>query len=668
MLSTAPTQLGRYKILDEIGRGAMGVVYLAKDPLIGRLVALKTFHMGAAIHGRELELFRARFIREAQSAGILSHPNIVTIHDVVEQSEEGATFIAMEYVRGTDLKEVLYAEKRLALDEVVNVVGQVAEGLEYAHSKGVVHRDVKPANILITQDQQVKLTDFGIARLDSSNLTLDGQLLGTPNYMAPEQIQGEATDHRADIFSLGVVLYEMLTGEKPFRGENVTVVTHRIVYDSYTPPEEHVGHLPERLQEVLARALAKDPDDRYSRVRELADELRVAVAASRAQERLNETQVILDPGSLEPPPVPPLGAPAPVPAASPRTAGWSRVGARAATAARSAARRLASGARRAAHRLALPPERRPPLGRVALVAAVALVVTSLLGGLLLFAATWTVPEARPSAQDLERQRALPLLREASGRLHEGDPAAALVLLQEAEKVAPDIPRIRARRREVARQASALDRLEERSTRVADALETARIAAQGNHWQEAKEAAQTVLEIEPDSAQAQEIAGRADAALASHDRRRRLAAEPPARPSPEPPPAAPAPAAPEPAQPAAGAGANEAAAATSTEAGLDLHFFTALPEGVLTIYVGEEQLAQETYRFYRREGLFRTVPTAGTVDNHYAVPSGPATLRILVALPGRPAISRVLEGNFPGGSTRRLEIRLDENQELTARLE
>ncbi|HSL83849.1 MAG TPA: serine/threonine-protein kinase, partial [Thermoanaerobaculia bacterium] len=257
-ISTAPSQLGRYKVLDEIGRGAMGVVYLARDPLIGRLVALKTFRMSAALAGKELAMYRARFIREAQSAGILSHPNIVTIHDVVEESEEGATFIAMEYVRGTDLKERLAGEGRLALADAVHVVTQVAEGLDYAHSKGVVHRDVKPANILLTEDRQVKLTDFGIARLDTSNLTLEGQLLGTPNYMAPEQIQGQATDHRADVFSLGVVLYEMLTGEKPFKGENVTMVTHRIVYDEFTPPEEYLGHLPNPVLEVLGHSLAKD--------------------------------------------------------------------------------------------------------------------------------------------------------------------------------------------------------------------------------------------------------------------------------------------------------------------------------------------------------------------------------------------------------------------------
>ncbi|HEX3553557.1 MAG TPA: serine/threonine-protein kinase, partial [Thermoanaerobaculia bacterium] len=223
MLPLTPTKLGRYEIADEIGKGAMGVVYLARDPLIGRLVALKTFRIGYSVRDSEMEQFRIRFMREAQSAGILTHPNIVTIHDVVESSEEGMAFIAMEYVRGTNLKLLLQGDQSLPLSFVLETIAQVGDALDYAHSNRVVHRDVKPANILITTDNKVKITDFGIARLDSSNLTQEGQLLGTPNYMAPEQIQGREVDHRADLFSLGVVLYEMLTRHKPFQGENLTV-------------------------------------------------------------------------------------------------------------------------------------------------------------------------------------------------------------------------------------------------------------------------------------------------------------------------------------------------------------------------------------------------------------------------------------------------------------
>ncbi len=285
-----PAHLGRYEILDEIGKGAMGVVYLAKDPLIGRLVALKTFRIGYSIKDQELEQFRARFRREAQSAGILSHPNIVTVHDVVEESDEGVAFIAMEYVRGTNLKVLLQRDNPLDMVFVAGVIDQVAEALDYAHSRGVVHRDVKPANIIITADNRVKITDFGIARLDSSNLTQEGQLLGTPNYMSPEQILGKEVDHRADIFSLGVVLYEMLTRHKPFQGENLTVVSHRIVYDRFTPPADYVRDLQPGVEAILGKALDKDPARRYQRAREMADDLRRLVSTRAAEEALNETQ------------------------------------------------------------------------------------------------------------------------------------------------------------------------------------------------------------------------------------------------------------------------------------------------------------------------------------------------------------------------------------------
>src|SRR3954469_749936 len=309
MLPLTPTKLGRYEIVDEIGKGAMGIVYLARDPLIGRLVALKTFRIGYSVKDQEMEQFRIRFMREAQSAGILTHPNIVTMHDVVEASEEGLAFIAMEYVRGTNLKLMLQGEQPLALSAVLDIVAQVGEALDYAHANRVVHRDVKPANILITQEGRVKITDFGIARLDSSNLTQEGQLLGTPNYMAPEQVQGKDVDHRADLFALGVVLYEMLTRHKPFQGENLTVVSHRIVYDHFTPPREYARDLPPGLERVLSRALEKDPGRRFQRAKEMIEELRRVVEASAPRgDDLNETMA-LPPIGMPPPAAPAVAAP-----------------------------------------------------------------------------------------------------------------------------------------------------------------------------------------------------------------------------------------------------------------------------------------------------------------------------------------------------------------------
>lgn len=666
MLTATPTQLGRYKILDEIGRGAMGVVYLAKDPLIGRLVALKTFRMGSALSGRELEMFRARFIREAQSAGILSHPNIVTVHDVVEASEEGVTFIAMEYLRGTNLKEMLASEQRLSLDDTVHVVSEVAQGLEYAHSQGVVHRDVKPANILITRDRQVKLTDFGIARLDTSNLTTEGQLLGTPNYMAPEQIQGAPTDHRADIFSLGVVLYEMLTGEKPFKGENVTVVTHRIVYEDYTAPEKHVGHLPEPLLEVLSKALAKDPDDRYASVREMAEALREAVASVRGQEELNETQEVTPLGS-EPPPEPSSEAEPETGTgggARPLTVARERV-VELGTAGAAAAGRVARGGARLLRRAVALGGGAPSPLRLLLVAAITAGIGALVAGLLLFAVPGVsgpedVEVREASAEHRERLAAAPYLRQARLRLEQGDPEGALPYLRQAEEAAPELGRIGARRAQVEEQARSLGHLEAHADRVAWGLEQARVAAEEGRWSDARAAARIVLALEAENPEAQEVLDRADAAEAREARRREeLARERAAAAAreeqvaeAEPPPVQP----PVEEQPAIG------------EAYLDLNFFSAAPEGVLTVYFNQRQLIREKYRFFRKEGLFRTVPSQGQIANAYTVPPGDATLQVLVALPGRPALSHELEGNFPDGVSRRLNVRLTDDETLTAQLE
>ncbi len=277
MANQQPTKLGRYDIIDELGRGAMGVVYLAKDPLIGRLVAVKTFKAGSSFRDHELEEFKQRFIREAQSAGILSHPNIVTIHDISAGGEMHETFIAMEYIEGTTLKDVLKSGNPVTPQFIAATLGEVGAGVDYAHSKGVVHRDIKPANIIITPDHKAKIMDFGIARIDTSNLTQEGQLLGTPNYMSPEQILGREVDYRSDLYALGVVLYEMLTRRKPFQGPNLMAVSHRIVYEPFTPPEDYVGALPIGLNSVLERALAKQPENRFQSASAMADAFQIAL-------------------------------------------------------------------------------------------------------------------------------------------------------------------------------------------------------------------------------------------------------------------------------------------------------------------------------------------------------------------------------------------------------
>jgi predicted Ser/Thr protein kinase len=273
-----PATIGRYEILEEIGRGSMGVVYKARDPRIGRIVALKTIAFSFPLGPGEEEEFLQRFYHEAQVAGRLNHPNIVTIHDVGEKSAEGEAYIAMEYVTGTNLHDLLAEGGRLPLPQIAEVVEKLAQGLDHAHQTGVVHRDIKPANIVLAEGGQVKILDFGIARLAAGGLTRPGKFFGTPNYMAPEQVIGSDVDGRADQFSLGVILYQILTGEKPFAGESVTAISYQVVNVDPPPPSRLNPALRPSFDRIIRKALAKGPSDRYGRCQDLADDLKQAIA------------------------------------------------------------------------------------------------------------------------------------------------------------------------------------------------------------------------------------------------------------------------------------------------------------------------------------------------------------------------------------------------------
>ena len=265
---TLLTTVGRYEITGELGRGAMGVVYKAKDPTIGRTVALKTMRLD--VHGLESAEMVRRFQNEARASGLLSHPNIVTIYDAGEQ--DGIFYIAMEFIQGTTLHELLTEQRILPADDIVQYSRQICRGLDYAHSHGIVHRDVKPANIMITANGMVKIMDFGIAKAGGS-MTSTGQVLGTPNYMAPEQVKGKPLDGRSDLFSFGVILYEMLTGEKPFAGQNVTTIIYKIVNENPIAPRDLDVTVHPGLSAIVTRALAKSPEDRYQSGAEIIHDL-----------------------------------------------------------------------------------------------------------------------------------------------------------------------------------------------------------------------------------------------------------------------------------------------------------------------------------------------------------------------------------------------------------
>lgn len=270
--------LGRYKIIEEIGRGAMGIVYKGNDPKINRTVALKCLRANL-LDGREGA--GRRFQLEMRALGRLIHPNIVTIFDAGEEEEKGQAYIVMEYVEGISLAQLIKQGRALSIEQAVQIVIQICRGLDFAHSKEVIHRDIKPGNILLSEDfQTVKITDFGIARLDNTALTQTDRLTGTPHYMSPEQCRGEELDGRSDLFAVGALLYELLTRQKAFVGDSVATVMHQVLHTSPYPPALVDGTIPEGLSSVAMQALEKEVDDRFASGQEMADALYDAAEAS----------------------------------------------------------------------------------------------------------------------------------------------------------------------------------------------------------------------------------------------------------------------------------------------------------------------------------------------------------------------------------------------------
>ena len=270
---TIPQKIGKYTVLERIGRGGMGYVYRAHDPILKRDVALKTMLKDVS----DDEELRNRFMREAQSAGGLRHPNIVTIYDLGED-ESGCPYIAMEFLTGTDLEQLIKNKTELPLLKKLDIIIQTCQGLGYAHANGVVHRDIKTANIRLLDNGEAKIMDFGIAKITASQFTRTGMIMGTPHYMAPEQIRGEKVDGRADIFSLGVVLYELLVYRKPFPGDNPTSVLFKIIHENPEPLVDATFVPPEGLEAIVNRSISKKPDVRYQTCEEMAEDLRYVFA------------------------------------------------------------------------------------------------------------------------------------------------------------------------------------------------------------------------------------------------------------------------------------------------------------------------------------------------------------------------------------------------------
>lgn len=263
-------ELSRYQISGKLGEGAMGVVYRALDPLLERIVAIKTIKLDCT--PSEEDDFERRFFREAKSAARLNHPNIVTVFDAGKSGD--IAYIAMEFLEGRDLRQLIIKNRSLPIARVVEIIAAVADGLAYAHENGVVHRDIKPANIMVLDNGGVKIADFGIAQIQTGTRTMSNMIVGTSKYMSPEHIMGLPVDGRTDIFSLGVVLYQLLTGVAPFEGETVTTIMYRVIHEAAPLPSFIADGIPHGLEYILARSLAKNPENRYQTAAEFAADLR----------------------------------------------------------------------------------------------------------------------------------------------------------------------------------------------------------------------------------------------------------------------------------------------------------------------------------------------------------------------------------------------------------
>ncbi|MDD2701606.1 MAG: protein kinase [Sideroxydans sp.] len=287
-------KLGKYELRRELGKGAMGIVYEGFDPFIQRTVAVKTIQK-SLVEPSEMEEAFARFRREAQAAGRLSHPKIISIYDYGEEGD--LAYIAMEYVDGSELKDLLDAGDILPIADSLRIMLQVLDALEYSHQRGVIHRDIKPANIMIAANGSIKIADFGIAKMDSSHLTQAGMVLGTPTYMSPEQFMGKEVDGRSDLYSAGVTLYQMLTGERPFTGSPITIM-NKVMHQLPTPPSHFNPKISPALDLVVMKSLAKTPEERFQNAAEFMRALKRTIPQDAPTPALSDTTLVISTDNL----------------------------------------------------------------------------------------------------------------------------------------------------------------------------------------------------------------------------------------------------------------------------------------------------------------------------------------------------------------------------------
>jgi serine/threonine-protein kinase len=687
-------KLGRYEVVSELGKGAMGIVYLAKDPVIGRMVAIKTIRVSAGGDEEDTQEFRERFVREAQTAGILSHPNIVTIHDIGEDPDTQTSFIAMEYIEGKNLKMLLGEKTKFAFEQVSEIVAEVAEALDYAHRKGIIHRDVKPANIIITTDGKVKITDFGIAKIASSNLTTTGQFLGTPNYMSPEQVSGSPVDGRSDLFSLGVVLYELLTSRKPFQGDNLTAISYKIVHEDFTPPADLAPEVPIEFNDIVARAMAKDPWNRYQRGKDMAlalYQLKAQLEERKSQEdlgtmitaaaenvptlRLANLKAIAESGAPDPQETPVAMPAVPDPGAGTRpmpqegSGSFSQSGSRRTTVAATPADveptvvESSTSPGRATPTVPVRPisakersagKKSSPMGLIAIAAVVAVLAVGGYFALRPKAASPTAPGATadtspPNADAVAIGKAF----DEGKRLYgEGKYEESLVALRTVLSRDPN----NAEAKQLADQAENAIKVRTEQTgreaQIASALDLARQSFTSKKWEEARDRADAVLVLDAQNAEATKL--KADSVTqigkAAAEKKKveaqlakiRAMAKTPSQSGQNTQPMGPV--------------APPPAPAAVSNATLRLLFDSPISEGHVMVAVNDQILLRRPYNFKKKSGLFsKSVEGTGTVSANIPVPTGPVTVKVWLSGPGiTPAFGTATASMLPS-ETRTLKV-------------
>jgi predicted Ser/Thr protein kinase/tetratricopeptide (TPR) repeat protein len=600
-----------------VGKGAMGVVYLARDPVIGRRVALKTLTIPA--DAEEAEEFRKRFLREAQAAGMLNHPGIVTVHDAGVDDETGLSFIAMEFIEGRSLRDFHRAGHGFAYSEVARIGAALAGALDYAHSKGVVHRDIKPANILLTPQGMVKITDFGVARLETSNLTAAGQFIGTPNYMSPEQVAGGIVDGRSDLFSLGVVLFELLTGQRPFPGHSLTEVAYKIVHEPARIPSQVRPGLPSAFNPIVLKLLEKDPARRYARGADVAralDALRRVLAGMTG-----------DVSQFSPPPPQQVSAEPGEGAASP----------------------TATRATDIAHAPSLEPQvvekaSGQPIWRlpiatpwvIGLLAAV-IVPPALVVGILATRVDRGPYGGPAPGEAARRHRVAAAQRQAAEALTAGRPAEALNLLAAVLDQAPYSSLARElRQRAVGEQVAQRDAAA-RERQAATLREQGKALLRQRRWREAQDRFQEVVDLTPDDAVSREYLELA--------REHQLIP----RAQPERTPVVAAAPVPTPVAPAG-------------DARLELYFNSPLSLGSIVLKLDGQELADKPFDFRTRGFLGIRRKGSGVIEDAYKVRAGDHRLLVrLLDAEGTLLGEQTLPASFAGGGRYVLKIEMDAEQ-------